>query len=125
MAFSGLTPKLVRIASDTSATGVVPGVKFPTVHTMTDSFYITQGALTTNTSTTHLRFRIFNGKTTGNQTTATAGLNSAVRVAMTQQTLGTNYTFSANHWIVVRYSEAGTVAVGPWAVVAYCVDGNV
>ena len=122
---SGLSPKLVVVQSDTSATGVVPGVKFDSIHTLTDSFYITQGALSTNTSTTHQRFAIFNGQSTGNGTTATSGLNSAARVAMTQQTRGTNYEFGANDWFVVRYSEAGTVAVGPWCVQGFCIQGTV
>lgn len=124
--FSGLTPLIISTTQDLSATTNVPMCKFDSVYTLTDAFYIAQTAITTNT-TDLLRFRILNGKTTGNATTAANGVVGATGnwVAYTGRTSGTNYTFSANHWMVVRYSETGTVAAGVWSASCWLVQGNV
>jgi hypothetical protein len=121
---SGLDPKILALHSDLSATTVVPVCKFPSIHTMLDAFWIFQTAMTTNTSTTHARVRVIDGATTGSGT-ANAGLRSGTWVAYTGATIGTNYTFAANDWALCRYSEAGTVALGTWAQVIHCVNGNV
>ena len=127
---SGLDPKLIYIGSLATADAYLPGVKFPSVHTVVDAFYIITGSLTANT-TDFLTYRMINGKTTGNQTTNLAvaayaeGGASSAWTTMTARNNATNYTFSANHWIVTRYSEDGTVAVGEWVACYHAVNGNV
>ncbi len=129
-AFSGIVPFIATVNSDLSADTNIPVCKFPLVSTMTDYFVLPQSALT-GTSTDFLTFRPINGKTTGNQTTnlAVASLKmggaSISYVAYTAKTVGTNYTYSANHWSVCRYSEDGTVAVGTWTWCQWLVTGNV
>jgi hypothetical protein len=129
--FSGISPRIVGVNSDLSAdTAGIPVCKFPTAHTVTDAFYIVLSALTGNT-TDFLTYRMLNGKTTGNQTTNIASASfdvggaSVSWSALTAKTVTTNYTFSANHWLVTRYSEDGTVAIGTWTACYWAVEGNV
>ena len=128
--FSGLTPFIVGVNSDLSADTNIPVCKFPNVSTMTDFFFIPQSALT-GTSTDFATIRPLNGKTTGNQTTNLAvasykmGGASVSWSAYTAKTVGTNYTYSANHWSVLRYSEDGTVAFGTETYCQWLVTGNV
>lgn len=99
-------------------------VKFPTLHTVTDYFAIAQTALSTNNSTTHHRVALQDGGTTGSRTT-TIGTISAAWTAYTANTRGTNYTFSANEYLRVAMSEAGTVDMGQIAFGVWAVEGNV
>ena len=129
--FSGLTPKILSISvTDTADIAGLGVCKFNSEHTVTDAFYHCLNALTGNT-TDFVRFTMLNGKTTGNQTTnlAVAGLKaggaSVSWTALTAKTVTTNYTYSANHWLVTRYSEDGTVAMGAWCAVYWAVEGNV
>jgi hypothetical protein len=127
---TGLSPKIVTVNSDLSADTNIIVCKFPTLHTVTDAFYMFQTALT-GTSTDFVTMRMINGKTTGNQTTNLAvagyavGGKSVSWSAYTAKTTGTNYTFSANHWLVTRYSEDGTAALGNWAATYWAVEGTV
>jgi len=121
---SGLTPKIMMLHSDLSATTTIPVCKFNAIHTVTDWYWIVQTALSTNSSTTHARMRVFDGATTGSGT-ATAVTRSGTWTAFTGATVGTNYSFAANDWCLNRYCEAGTVAVGTWAFEALAVQGNV
>lgn len=129
-AFNGLFPSIVGVNTDLSADTNIPVCKFPTVATMTDYFVIPQSALTGNT-TDFATMRPLNGKTTGNQTTNLAvaaykmGGASVSWSAYTAKTVGTNYTYSANHWSVFRTSEDGTVAFGTLTFCQWVVPGNV
>ncbi len=128
--FSGIALRVVTRNTDLSADTNIPVAKFPNTFTMTDYFVIPQSALT-GTSTDFATQRPINGKTTGNQTTnlAVAGLKmggaSISWAAYTAKTVGTNYTFSANHWLVWRTSEDGTVALGTLTFCAFGADGNI
>lgn len=122
--FSGFTPKLVTLHNDLSATTTIPVCKFDTIHTVVDWFWIAQTALSTNNSTTHARMRVYDGATTGNGT-ATAVTRSGTWTAFTGVTNGTNYTYAANDWMLNRYCETGTVAIGTWMFQANAVQGNV
>lgn len=129
--FSGLVPRIQTVNNEATADIVGAAVcKFPHVHTVTDAFYIALTALTGNT-TDFATFRMLNGKTTGNQTTNLAvaaykaGGASVSWAANTAKTVTTNYTYSANHWLVTRYSEDGTVAIGEWTACYWAVAGNI
>lgn len=129
--FSGLTPRIQTVNNEATADiAGAPVCKFPAVHTVTDAFYIALNALT-GTSTDFATFRMLNGKTTGNATTNLAnaaydaGGASVSWTALTAKTVTTNYTYSANHWLVTRYSEDGTVALGEWTACYWAVSGNV
>lgn len=127
---SGLSPKIISLNTDLSADTNIPVCKFPTVHTVTDTFAISQSALTGNT-TDFATIKMLDGKTTGNRTlniastTYRIGGASVSWVAYTAKTNGTNYTFSANHWLVSRNSEDGTVALGTFTTCYWAVEGNV
>lgn len=127
---TGLAPIIVGVNSDLSADTYIPVCKFPIVNTVTDYFVIPQSAITGNT-TDFATMRMIDGKTTGNQTTnlAVAAYKMAGAsvswAAYTAKTVGTNYTFSANRWLVHRYSEDGTVAWGTWTACYWSVGGNV
>ena len=98
--------------------------KWPTVTTITDFFNIAELALTTESSTTHMRVVWQDGATTGNGTTA-IGVINGTWVVFTGKTRGTNYTQAANEWTRVAHSEAGTVNTGnnTWGV--FGIQGNV
>ena len=127
---SGLAPVIVNVNTDLSADTLIPVCKFPIVHTITDHFYIPQSAITGNT-TDFATMTMVNGKTTGNQTTGYAvaaqqtGGKSVSWSAYTAKTNASNYTFSANHWLVWRTSEDGTVAFGTLTACYWAVAGNV
>ena len=123
--FSGLTPALISFATQITAAGatVSPVVKFPTIHTIVDTFWCVQTAISTNDSTTHMRVRVLDGGTTGSGTTSAVN-RSGTWTAYTGVTIGTNYEFAANDWALSRYSEAGTVAAGAWAQVMHVVNGS-
>ena len=101
-----------------------PLCKWPTVTTVTDFFAISETALTTENSTTHMRVVFQDGNTTGNGTTA-IGVITGAWVAYTGRTRGTNYSFAVNDWARVAHSEAGTVNNGQSAWGAYAVQGNI
>ena len=128
--FGGIALRVVSRNTDLSADTYIPVCKFPNTFTMTDYFVIPQSALTGNT-TDFATHRPINGKTTGNQTTnlAVAAYKMAGASvswsAYTAKTVGTNYTFSANHWMVWRTSEDGTVAFGTLTFCAWGADGNI
>ena len=131
MAFSGLSPRISSAPWATrTADNNVPVCKFPQVNTVTDAFYIVQ-AVTAASTTIFLTMRMLNGKTTGNGTTNIAsaaydaGGASVAWAAYTGKTVTTNYTFSANHWLVWRYSEDGTVTDGGSMACYWSVEGNV
>ena len=124
---TGLSPAIIATNTDLSADTLIEMCKFPIVHTVTDTFAIAQNALTGNT-TDFATIKLINGKTTGNQTTATSitiGGASVSWVAYTGKTSSRNYTFSANHWMVTRNSEDGTVAFGTFTTCVWAVAGNV
>lgn len=127
---SGLAPAIVNATPSATADAYVNVAKFPTVHTVTDAFYAISGTITANT-TDFIRFRMINGKTTGTGTTNLAvaaysvGGASVAWTANTAKAITTNYTFSANHWLNVRYSEDGTAAVLDWTACFWAVNGNV
>ena len=128
--FSGLTEKVLSVNTDVTADSYIPVCKFPRVHTVTDAFYIKANALAAST-TIYITMTMINGKTTGNQTTnlGTAGYQvggkSVAWTAYTGKTTGTNYTNSANHWMVMRYSEDGTVTDSTLTGCYWAVEGNV
>src|SRR3990172_1653149 len=99
-------------------------MKFPSVHTVTDFFGICQTAMTTDNSTTGLKLVIQDGATTGSGTTA-VGVIGTTWVAYTARTRGTNYTFAANDYIRVAWSEIGTVDAGSTVTCIWSVNGNV
>lgn len=127
---SGLSPKIISVNTDATADLNVPVCKFPTVHTVVDAFYIKSNNLAAS-STIFITMRMLNGKTTGNQTTNLAvagyavGGKSVAWTTYTAKTTGTNYTFSANHWLVMRYSEDGTVTDSTMTGCWHAVEGNV
>lgn len=127
---SGITPRILSVNTDLSADTYIPVCKFPIVSTVTDAFYIPQNAITGNT-TDFATMRMINGKTTGNQTTNLAvnsyraGAASVSWSAYTAKAVTTNYTYSANHWLVWRTSEDGTVAFGTLTACYWAVEGNV
>lgn len=125
--FSGIEVKWVGLNSDLSATTNIPVCKFPLAVTVTDSHWLAQTVFTTATTTTRVGFRMMNGRTTGNGTLNLINHSAGVGIAWTAYTgqLGTtNYTLSAGHWLVARYSEAGTVAIGTWTAGVWYVSGS-
>ena len=121
---TGLAPNVFSVSRNQTATDTAGICKFPIQYTLTDSFGIFSTALTTNNSTTHARFRLYDGATTGTGT-ATVITISNTWVADSQRSNGTNYTFAANDWAQLRYSETGTVALGEWSFVVWAVGGTV
>ncbi len=129
-AFSGLTPRIVGSNTDVTADTNVPVCKFPAAHTVTDAFYIKANALAAS-PTIFITMRMLNGKTTGSGTTNLAvagyavGGKSVAWSTYVAKTTGTNYTYSANHWLVMRYSEDGTVTDSTLTGSYWAVEGNV
>ena len=70
---------------------------------------------------------MMNGRTTGSSTlnliNHSAGGSGIAWTAYTQQLGTTNYTLSAGQWLVARYSENGTVAIGTWTAGVWYVNG--
>ena len=99
-------------------------VKWPLAYTIVDDFTISELALTTENSTTHMRTVFQDGGTTGDGTGAIAVLEGPV-VAYTGRTSATNYAHVANEWTRAGFSEAGTVNVGLTTVVVWAVAGTV
>ena len=98
--------------------------KWPITYTATDFFTISELALTTESSTTHMRTVFQDGASTGSGTGAVNVIEGAV-VAYTGRTSATNYTYAANDWARVGFSEAGTVNCGLTTAVIWAVAGNV
>lgn len=98
--------------------------KWPLAYTLVDMFVISELALTTENSTTHMRTVFQDGGTTGDGTTAIGVINGPT-VAYTGRTRGTNYAHVANEWTRVSFSEAGTVNVGLTTAVVWGVAGTV
>lgn len=123
---TGLAPVMVTAGAAFAVDGATENIgiaKMPILHTMTDWFIHPADAMSTNSSTTHMRFRVYDGATTGTGT-ASAGNISATWTADTARSNGTNYTFAANDWLVLRYCETGTVNV-QWGFCGWLVGGNV
>ena len=128
---TGLSPKIIRAnIENLSVDQYLPICKFDTTHVVTDAFYIPESAITGNT-TDWVTMTAINGKTTGNQTTnlATAanqvGGKSVSWSAYTAKTNGTNITYSANHWLVWRSSEDGTIDLNIVGACFWAVQGTV
>jgi len=101
-----------------------PLCKWPTVTTITDFFAISEIALTTENSTTHMRVVFQDGNTTGSGTGAIGNIVGPW-VAYTGKTRGTNYTQASDEWTRVAHSEAGTVNNGQSAWGVWGVQGNI
>lgn len=127
---TGLSPKIINCNNDAVADLNVPVCKFPTAHTVIDAFYIKSNALAAST-TIFVTFRMLDGATTGNGTTNIAvagyavGGKSVAWSTYVAKTTGTNYSFAANDWLVMRYSEDGTVTDSTMCGVYHAVEGTV
>ena len=124
---TGLSPFIATLdADDPSADDRIfrSIAKWPIVYNIVDTFVISELALTTENSTTHMRTVFQDGGTTGSGTGAIVVINGPT-VVYTGRTSTTNYAHVANEWTRVGFSEAGTVNVGQSTAVVWAVAGTV
>lgn len=127
MSFPVLNEQIVTALTTVSTDGkVVPWFKFPRAGEIKSVYACAQTGVT-GTTNTYAKISVLNGGTAGTSTAVVASVGGAsvtwTAATGKKMTISGDGTFSSDQWAMLKYNEAGTVALDEIAVVAHVVLG--